>query len=73
MQLLYLSSVRSKTIVHQTIESNGSSKHQHGTLQRETMLPTSGNWLRPAGPSGYLRIIRKLPMAKVRLIWCLEK
>ncbi|XP_037934148.1 uncharacterized protein LOC119668646 [Teleopsis dalmanni] len=65
--------------MHHTAETNGSSKHLHyhhgGTLSREhTQLPpqTSGNWLHPAGPSGYLRIQHLLKMAtKVRPIWCL--
>lgn len=55
-------------------ESNGSSKHLHGTLPREhtTLPPSSGNWHHPAGPSGYHRIQHKLKMAtKVRPIWCL--
>ena len=39
--------------MHQTIESNGSSKHLQGTLPREqTTLPLSGNLHRPAGPLG---------------------
>ncbi|XP_062564447.1 uncharacterized protein LOC134227158 isoform X2 [Armigeres subalbatus] len=57
--------------LNQMIESNGSSKHLHGTLPRETTtLPASGNLHHPAGPLGYLRIPHKL-MAKVRPIWCL--
>ncbi|XP_055618936.1 uncharacterized protein LOC129764144 isoform X2 [Toxorhynchites rutilus septentrionalis] len=57
--------------LNQMIESNGSSKHVHGTLPRETTtLPASGNLDHPAGPLGYLRIPHKL-MAKVRPIWCL--
>lgn len=39
--------------VNQMIESNGSSKHLHGTLPRETTtLPASGNLHHPAGPLG---------------------
>lgn len=60
--------------VRTSAETNGSSKHLHGTLPREhTTLPlTSGNWHHPAGPSGYHRIQHKLKMAtKVRPIWCL--
>lgn len=57
--------------LNQMIESNGSSKHLHATLPRETTtLPASGNLHHPAGPLGYLRIPHKL-MAKVRPIWCL--
>ncbi|KAL5290227.1 hypothetical protein ACFFRR_009892 [Megaselia abdita] len=65
---------------HTTTETNGSSKHIHhigigGTLPRDhqTTLPTSGNWHRPAGPSGYHSIQRKLSMmaTKVRPIWYL--
>ncbi|KXJ83149.1 hypothetical protein RP20_CCG009062 [Aedes albopictus] len=37
--------------LNQMIESNGSSKHLHGTLPRETTtLPASGNLHHPAGP-----------------------
>lgn len=39
--------------VNQMIESNGSSKHLHATLPRETTtLPASGNLHHPAGPLG---------------------
>jgi hypothetical protein len=39
--------------VHQTIESNGSSKHLQGTLTRgQTTLLNSGNLHHPAGPLG---------------------
>ncbi|XP_055381657.1 uncharacterized protein LOC129612169 [Condylostylus longicornis] len=57
-----------------TAETNGSSKHLHGTLPREhtALPPISGNLYHPAGPLGYLRIQHKLlMMAKVRPIWYL--